>query len=195
MRLGIVRVFKLPGVESVGIIGNLARLAQGAVDALLRRNQDDLAAVGPDGQLPLPAHALGHDGDEFESHLGAGHCQGDAGRAAGGLDDGAALLDFSVAPGLLDHIAGDAVLGRAAGIEEFELAPDAGPSRLEAHLAQRSGLDFLDESSFALEWIAHLICGGREASPRPSLNDDIAEGVQLSVVAALHIDNLRISAG
>ena len=54
------------------------------------------------------------------------HGQGhrDTRRAAGGLDDRSPRSDLAAPQGLAEDISRDSVLGRAAGIEKLELAPD-----------------------------------------------------------------------
>ena len=58
---------------------------------------------------------------------------------------------------------------------------------------QRRGRDLLDESALALERNAHLIRGGGKVPPCPSRDNHVAEGIELRVVAAPHVDDLRIA--
>jgi hypothetical protein len=74
---------------------------------------------------PLGAHVLGHDQHHAQPPHGRGHGQGDAGVAAGGLDQGVAALDLAPLLGLHDHVQGRAVLDRARGVVALELGEDA----------------------------------------------------------------------
>ena len=62
---------------------------------------------------------------------GGDHGEADAGVAARGLDDGAARCEPPGALRVVDHGAGDAVLGRPSGVCRLELAEHAGGSARE----------------------------------------------------------------
>jgi len=81
--------------------------------------------------------AEGVGGDDMERVLlgGADKGQGDAGAAAGVLDDGAAGFEASVALGGLDHGQGHAVFHAAGRVLALDLEQDAGPVG-RAHRAQ-----------------------------------------------------------
>ena len=71
--------------------------------------------------------------------MGAGQREGNAGRAARGFDDRLTVSQFASAPGLIEDVAGDAIFGRAAGVEELELAPDG--DIIKGDGDERCGLD------------------------------------------------------
>ena len=83
------------------------------------------APEGPHHAGPARGVALGHDGDERVAVDGADDGEAGAGVAAGQLDDRSGPAEPAVGGGVLDHLAGDAVLLRAAGVQVVELGQDA----------------------------------------------------------------------
>ena len=124
--VGVGRVLELLGHEAVGVFGQQRRgPVDGASHAFGTGRQDDLGAVGPQQVAALDAERLGHGQDEPVAARRGRHGQGDAGVAAGGLDQGGApRSDQTRLLGGLDHRQTDAILDAAAGIERLELAHD-----------------------------------------------------------------------
>ena len=125
----VAGVGELAGQEHRGVGG---RQLLGAGDGGFRSagHELDVPAVAADDQHPLAAHGVGHDGDEREAELGAGHGEGDRRRPARRLDDGGRVGDVAVADRRAEDVGGEAVLRRAARLEELELHPDRAPRRL-----------------------------------------------------------------
>jgi hypothetical protein len=66
----------------------------------LRCQQHDVGAEGAHGLAPLDGEVLGHDQHHAVAAHGRRHRQGDAGVAAGGLDQGVARLDVAALLGV-----------------------------------------------------------------------------------------------
>src|SRR5262249_27840116 len=58
-----------------------------------------------------------------------------------------ARVERALAPGLLEHVARDAILGGSARVEELELAPDRRPRRVEPYRNERRGSELGQEPS------------------------------------------------
>ena len=138
MGIGVFDILKFPG-RNAPARRRCARPRRSNQQCRFARAEINFSAVAPDDQHAFIADALGHDGQEFCAQLRAGQRHGDARRAAGGFDDPLAWLEGSFIPGFAKDVAGDAVLGRAARIEEFELAPNgrAGSIELDRHKRHR----------------------------------------------------------
>ena len=137
---GVVEVFKLAGEEDVGGLAEAFDFGEGAADAVGFGGEDDVAAVAADHHGSFGADAFGHDGGEAEAELSADEGHGDGGGAAGGFDDEGARLDAFFAERFFENKPGNAVFGGAAGVQEFELAPDEG-AVVDGDAFKRSGLD------------------------------------------------------
>ena len=124
--LGVGRVLELLRqkvllrVGSDDIFGTLDRPAH----AFGTGREDQLGAVGAQQHAPLLAHGFGHDQDALVALGGADQGQGDAGVAAGRLDDDRVLVDQAGLLGGVDHGKADAVLDAGAGIEKLQLGHD-----------------------------------------------------------------------
>jgi hypothetical protein len=81
----------------------------------------DIGAVDGERARDFGIDVLGHDDARVIAHRTADHGEGDAGVAGGGFDDGVAGDDATVALGVLDHMADDAVLDGACRVPAFEL--------------------------------------------------------------------------
>ncbi len=101
----------------------LPRLGQRIVDVEAPAKQH-LGAIGARDRHALAGQAFRHHHQHAVALDRGDHRQGIAGVAAGGLDDGAAGLEQTLAFGARDHVFGDARLDRAGWIEEFELGVD-----------------------------------------------------------------------
>ena len=99
-----------------------ADVALRRVEGGLGRRADDLGAERLEHHLLLAAHLLGHRDDHPVAADRGGHREADAGVAAGRLDQRVARLDAPRLLGLEQHAHADAVLHRAAGVHELELA-------------------------------------------------------------------------
>ncbi len=128
LRVGRVRV--LVGLEGAG---DVAREAVGdAVVGARRVGRDvgrrhhDLGAVGAQEVDLLLAHLVRHHRDHAVALQARGDREAGAGVAGGRLDDRAAGLEPAVPLGRLDEPDRDAVLDRAAGVEQLELRDDLG---------------------------------------------------------------------
>ena len=102
-------------------LGQVAR----ALHARLAAHQHDLGAEGLHGGAPFQAHVRGHDQHHAVALHGRGHGQGDAGIAAGGLDEGVAGADLAARLGVADHAQGRAVLDRTGRVVALQLDQDA----------------------------------------------------------------------
>jgi hypothetical protein len=120
----VVRVGEL--VEDLAPAFPLHPLGQvpGALHAGFPAHQHQLGAVGLHGLAPLDGQVLGHDQHHAVAADGGGHGQGDAGVAAGGLDQGVAGPDLAPGLGLGDHGQGRPVLHRAGRIVALQLHQD-----------------------------------------------------------------------
>ena len=77
--------------------GQLFRLADGAAHAFGAGGQDQFGAVGTQQHAPLLCSSFGHDQDAGVAAGGGDHGQGDAGVAAGRLDDDRVRVESSPA--------------------------------------------------------------------------------------------------
>ena len=93
--------------------------AQGAVRV------DDLRAVGFQEMGAFHGDVLRHHHLDLVALEAADHCQGDAGVARGGLQDGPVGRNLAVGLCPLDHFEPDAVLDAAGGILALKLGVDA----------------------------------------------------------------------
>jgi len=87
----------------------------------------DQFEVGPVGGHDLPAFlrlVRRHDDRQVVAAGGSDEREADTGVAAGRFDERVAGFDQAVALGRPDHLAGRPVLGRAAGVERFDLRGD-----------------------------------------------------------------------
>src|SRR5262245_1919372 len=130
VRLGIALVVILIGEKGIRRLRGDA-LRHGIVRAgILRRHggrcRDHLRPEGAQGLDLLVADLVRHDEHHAIAAGGADHRQPHSGVAAGALDDRPAGLERSAALGVIDHLNGDAILHRVAGIRILELGIERG---------------------------------------------------------------------
>ena len=106
------------------VLGDLGRLGDGAAHAVGSGCEHELGAVGLEQGAPLDAHGLGHGEDQLDPAGRAHHRQGDAGVAAGRLDDHRVGADQAGLLGGVDHRDADPVLHGVGGVEVLELGGD-----------------------------------------------------------------------
>jgi hypothetical protein len=118
-----IAVLEQPAV--LGTLGaDLLGEADRAVAAFLTGAQRHLGAEDLEQLAPFDAHVLGHhDAQSVAAQLGDER-QADAGVARRRFEDRVAAVQRAVGFGELDHLAGDAVLARTAGILALELGPE-----------------------------------------------------------------------
>mmetsp|Transcript_39144 Transcript_39144/g.120990 ORF Transcript_39144/g.120990 Transcript_39144/m.120990 type:complete len:407 (-) Transcript_39144:53-1273(-) len=131
------------------------------------RRADHLGAEHVEHALLLRGHLGRHRDDHLDAAGRGGHRHADAGVARGGLDEHVALLDAPLGLGLEDHLPADAVLDRAARVEELALGDDLA---LEA------------------QHLGHVV----EADAR-RVAHGIEDGAEDVGVAVRHRDRLRLS--
>ena len=126
MRFPVGRVVVLVGVEvAVGIgLVDLAAHADGAVGAFAGIAEDHLRAVGFQDAFALDGGVGRQAQLDLVAAIGADHGVGDAGVAAGGVQDDALGIQAAGALAIQDHVEGGAVLHGAAGVEVFGLGED-----------------------------------------------------------------------
>ena len=155
VRLGIRQVRVLVGLEAAGdLLGEavrdrVVRLGRVVVDG--GRRDHDLGAVGAQRRDLLLAHLVRHHEDAAVALLRGRDREPDAGVARGRLDDRAAGAELALPLGRLDHREPDAVLVRAARVEELELREQCrrhvGAEAVEPHDRRRA--DEVEESRVA----------------------------------------------
>src|SRR5262249_25086891 len=102
--LGVGRVVELLGHEGIGIFfEDFFGLGDGAAHAFLSRGQQHRRSKRFEQPAAFETHAFRHGGDELVAAGRTGEGQGDAGVAAGRLDDDGVLIDFAVTFGGIDH--------------------------------------------------------------------------------------------
>ncbi len=108
-------------------------------------NEDDLRPERGHHARPLDGVAPGHDGHERISLDAADNRQPRSRVPAGQLDHGLSRTEASIGFGIFDHLQGDAVLLREAGIEVVELGqnPAIQPFRQAGQFNQRRVADRL----------------------------------------------------
>src|SRR5690606_19960533 len=84
--------------------------------------EHELGAVGLEQVAPLNAHGVEHDQDHLVPFGRRGKGQGDAGVAAGGLDDDGVFVELALALGGFNHCKADTIFDAASGVEVLELA-------------------------------------------------------------------------
>ena len=135
VRLGVVRIGELVqhAAHALGLHphGQVA----GALHSLFLTDLDQLGAVGGHRLLALIAHVRGHDEFQPVALDGRRHGQGDAGVAAGGLDQHIAGPELTAFLGALDHAERRTVLHRAGGIISLQLEQD-GAVGVRSHALQ-----------------------------------------------------------
>ncbi len=117
------RIVKLLQNIAVGRVGqDLVSLGDGPFHAVGTRRQHDLGAKRPQQNAPLQAHCFRHREDDLVALDGGDEGEGDAGVAAGGLDqDGFAGLDLALLLRVVDHCQANAVLYARQRILTFQL--------------------------------------------------------------------------
>ena len=125
VRLGVRVVRVLVGLEAArDLLGEPVGdgvVALGRVVLDGRRRDHHLGAVGPERRDLLLTHLVRHHEDAAVTLVCGRDREPDAGVAGGRLDDRPARPEAPVVLGGLDHRDADAVLVRAAGVEELEL--------------------------------------------------------------------------
>ncbi len=123
--VGVVVLVRLPGQRHLAgqAIGDRV-VGLGVFGRHRGRADDDLGSVGAQQGDLLGRHLVGADEDAAVAAPGRHDGQAHAGVAAGRLHDGPARRQQSVALGGLDHGQGDAVLRRAARVEQLELGDE-----------------------------------------------------------------------
>ena len=125
--IGIKIFFRIGGDDFVDF-------ANGAVGGFVARSHDEFGAERGEDALAFVRSAVGQSEFDGIAERGADHGVGDAGVAAGGVDDGFAGSESAGFQAGLDHAECGAVFDGAAGIEPFgfggefdvgELAADA----------------------------------------------------------------------
>ena len=119
---GVIELLGHPGVR--GLFQNLLGACDGTFHAFGSRRQDKLRSQHGEEGTAFDTHRLGHGEDEL---VALGRChegEGDAGVAAGGLDDGGSLLDQTLRLGISDHGGTDTILHAPEWIEELALHGD-----------------------------------------------------------------------
>ena len=121
---GVGGVYKLAGDHALGgLARQLLGLGDSALHAQRALGQHQLGAVAAHKLASLHAHGLGHGDDQAVAACGGDAGQADAGVAAGGFDDGVAVVatDLARALRLVQHRLGDAILGGTRGVEVLKL--------------------------------------------------------------------------
>ena len=134
----IGRIVVLVGIEvaiRVGIV-DFAAEADGAVGAFGGVAVDGLGAVRFEDFLALLGGVGGEDELHLVSAVGADHGVGDAGIAAGGVEDRAGVVELAGAFAVEDHVGGGAVLDGAAGVEVFGLGEDLDTGEFGGNLVE-----------------------------------------------------------
>jgi len=121
------RILELLRDERLGKLpGQLLRLFDGAAHPQGAGGQDQLGPVGLQEIPALDAHGVRHHQDHLVALGGRGKGQGDAGVAAGGLDDHGVLVELAFPLRRLEHGEPDAVLDAPGRVEVLQLAVDLG---------------------------------------------------------------------
>ena len=123
----IGRVFKLlrnPGIR--GFFGQCLGPGDRALHAFRAGRQDQFGAQHGQQGAAFERHRFGHGEDELVAFGRRHEREGDAGVAAGWLDDDGVLLEDAALLGVLNHGHADAVLDAAEGIEKFAFECDGG---------------------------------------------------------------------
>ena len=119
--VGVVRIL-VGVVEARGVVaGQFAGAADGAVGTLIGVGPVDLGAVGAQDPLALRRHAGGHGQVDREAQRRAQHGEGDAGVAAGGVEQGFAGREQAARDGVAHHGGRGAIFDAAAGIGPLRL--------------------------------------------------------------------------
>jgi len=124
MCFDVFGVGELSRQKGPGFGGQPFRFADAALNSGIGAAEMDGSSKRTNHQGTLVAYTLGLDGSESEAVLGTNQRHRDAGGPAGGFNDGAPRLHLSPLEGVPEDVARDAVFSGAAGIEEFEFAPD-----------------------------------------------------------------------
>ena len=156
MRLAVVEVVPLVGEQHAVLFGLAQLVGEPARDVLVvvgiavwqRRHLDQLGAAEPQRVLLLLALGVGDHDQRAIAARARDQREPDAGVAGGAFDHQAAGLELAAPLRLQDHLAGRAVLHRAAGIHELGLAEDRAAGRLgrPLELDQRRIADGFDDA-------------------------------------------------
>ena len=98
--------------------------------------EDGLGAVRFEDALALFAGVAGENQLDLVAAIGADHGVGDAGIAAGGIENGPVVVQFAGALAIEHHVEGGPVLDAAAGVEILGLAVDFDAGELALNLFQ-----------------------------------------------------------
>ncbi len=127
---GIRRVFELVHQNvALGVGGrHLFGFGDGAGHPLGPGGEDQVGAEGLEDLAPLEAHRVGHGQGNGNAAGGGDEGEGDAGVAAGRLDDLLAGGEQPLFLGVPDHGGADAAFYRVGGIASLDLGEDGGPA-------------------------------------------------------------------
>src|SRR5258708_21225574 len=129
--------------------GKFASRADGAVGAIAGIGINNVRAIGAENLLTFGGDILRHAECDGKSFSSAEHGIGDAGVAAGGIEQNLAVAELATATAFGDDAGGGAIFHRSAGIVPFGLAQkcDAGKMRSELVKAQqRSVADAVEQA-------------------------------------------------
>src|SRR6185369_10497215 len=123
VRLPVRRIAVLIGIKiSFGIVGDhFLDAMNGAIGAFVARSNHQFGAKRAENFLALMGRAVRQAQGDAVGERGADHGVGDAGIAAGGVDDALTRSQRSASKAGLDHAESWAVFDRTARVEPFRL--------------------------------------------------------------------------
>ncbi len=140
-RAGVVgapvgRVAVLVGVEVLRVGSKLTGFADGAVGAFGGIGPEDLGPIRVEDAFALGRDIRGHAERDGEGKSRAEHGVGDAGVAAGGVEEANAGAELLALEGVQDDGGGGAVLDGAAGVGPLRFAEDLNAGQLSREALQ-----------------------------------------------------------
>ena len=175
----VVVVGVLVGVEVVsGVGGELAGDADGAVGAVGRVGKDDIGAVGGEDAFALDGNISGHAEQYTEAQRCAEHGVGDAGVAAGGVEEDFPGASWPVRCGFADDAGGGAVFDAAAGVVPLGFTEQMNAGKVAREIVERYERRVADAAE-------HGAGGGFPGSGAAATGEDRARLVCAAVIQSV----------
>ena len=158
VRLPVGRIAVLIGIEIFFGIGgdHFLHFADRAVGAFVAGSDDEFGSECAENFLTLVRSAVRQAQGDSVAECGGDHGVGNAGVAAGGVDDALARCQLAGGQAGLDHAQGRAILDGAAGVEPFGLGGelDVGVVAADPLQAQKGRVadEVEDGAAGALSW-------------------------------------------